>query len=202
MAHSWALAPVLAAALLAAGTAHAARLDFVAEAAGNERGIASGTTLTIDGLDVTFTSSNFPYFDDLSGGKPGGLGVCKTLSQSFQCQPGNDDNITVGESVTLSFAAPQILSEFSFTNADHNNLNGSTRTLLVGLNGVTPAQTRFVDVVGATLGPVQSITFAYGGGAPSQFYLNAVTATPVPLPAAAGLLAGALAGLGALRRRA
>lgn len=55
MAHSWALAPVFAAAPLAAGTAHAARLDFVAEAAGNERGIASGTTLTIDGLDVTFT---------------------------------------------------------------------------------------------------------------------------------------------------
>lgn len=189
------------AAFLAAGSATAATLDFVAEAAGNERGIASGETLVIDGLAVTFTSSHNPYFDDLSGGKPGGLGVCKVLTGSKQCTPGNDDNITSGEWVTLSFASRVDLGGLSFTNADHNGLNASAKTLRIGVDGGALSTTSFASAVSANYLGIGSITFAYGGGDPSQFYVNAATATAVPLPAPLALLGGAVAGLAALRRR-
>ena len=64
------LLAALTAGLLAAPVgASATYLDFVAEAAGNERGVADGTTINFGGLDVTFSSlsagSFYAYFDDL-----------------------------------------------------------------------------------------------------------------------------------------
>jgi hypothetical protein len=195
-------------ALAACGAANAAVLDFVAEAAGNERGVADGTVIVMDGLAVTFSSggpaSDFAFFDDLFEGRPAGLGVCGTLSgpAPADCGPGEIDNINAGESVLLAFATAQNLSNFSFSGDEHFSLNASLNTLLI--NGVSFT---FADVVSLTAAVVAvvtgvtSIEFAYGGANPANFYVNSFTASEVPLPAAAPLLLAGLAGLGFASRR-
>ncbi len=196
----------LAGVLAAGGAGHAAVLDFVAEAAGDERGVADGTVIVMDGLAVTFSAgpagSSFAYFDDLFDGRPAGLGVCETLAgpPPALCANTGDDNIRAGESVKLTFPAPMNLSDFSFSNRDHFSLNASTKTLL--LNGVSFT---FADVVSLTAAVVAvvtgvtSIEFAFGGSDPVEFYVNGFTA--VPLPAAAPLLLAGLAGLSFASRR-
>ncbi len=193
-----------AAVVIAAGTAMSAQsatLDFIAEAAGNERGVVDGTTITFDGLDVEFNSSHFAYFDDLSGGKPAGLGVCKVLTGSDQCSPSNDDNITAGESVTLSFKGLAVdFMATSFFDADHNSLAGSLDTLLIGVNGGPTASFSFADALTTTFSGIKSITFAFGGTDSDQFYVGGATASKVPLPAGLPLLIGGLGILGFARR--
>lgn len=193
----------------AAAPAHAAVLDFVAEAAGNERGVADGAVIVIDGLAVTFSAgpggSAYAYFDDLFNGDPGGLGVCQSLvgAPPAECAESGDDNIRAGESVTLTFPGPMDLSNFSFSDRDHLSLNDSDKTLL--LNGVEFTFADVVDLtaaVAAVVSGVTSIEFAYGGSNAAEYYVNAFTA--VPLPAAAPLLLAGLLGLSfaARRRRA
>lgn len=196
----------LAGVLAAGGVANAAVLDFVAEAAGNERGVADGTVIVMDGLAVTFSAgpggASFAYFDDVFNGDPGGLGVCQSLvgPPPALCANTGDDNIRSGESVKLTFPAPMNLSGFSFSDRDHLSLNASTKTLL--LNG---AAFTFADVVNLTaavvavVSGVASIEFAIGGSDPTQFYVNGFTA--IPLPAAAPLLLAGLAGLSFASRR-
>jgi len=183
----------------AATAAPAATLDFMAEANGNERGVTDGTVLTLDGLDVTFTSSDFAYFD--SG--DAGLGVCKVLTASDQCNPSSDDNVTEGESVTIAFDAAQDLSGFAFRDANHHPL-ASTETLRFGVNGGALSQVTFADMGGLTFKNVLSATFAYddGGGDANQFYVQGVTATAaVPLPATLPMIAAGLGALGLVGRR-
>ena len=185
-------------------------LDFVAEAAGNERGVADGTTLTFDGLDVTFTSSHFAYFDDVSGG-PGGLGVCQTLTNpGAQCDPSNDDNLGAGEDVTLTFGtAIDDLGGFVFHDANHESLESSLGVLTISGNfdgGGFSLTTTFMLLWGASLSDffagldgITDVTFSFED---TQYYISGVTATsPVPLPMTAFLLLGALGGLGYAGRR-
>lgn len=193
-------------AMIAGGVADAAVIDFVAEAAGNERGVADGTVIVFDGLAVSFSAgpggAAFAYFDDLFNGNPGGLGVCQSLAGAPPaiCGETGDDNIRNGESVTLSFAGPVDLSNFSFSDRDHLNLNASTKTLLI--NGV---EFTFADVVNLTaavaavVSGVSGIEFAYGGSNAAEYYVNGFTA--IPLPAAAPLLLAGFAGLGLAARR-
>ena len=179
---------------LAAPAAQAAVIDFVALAAANEGNI-EGNTYSYGALDVTVTSSNFAYLDDLSGGKPGGLGVCQS---DAGCSGSSDDNVGPGEWVTLTFNMLVKLSGFSFNDGNHNSLSSSLETLLIGVPGfgTAPFSFAFVSSPGSVSSPLTAITFSYGGSNPSLFYLAGITATPsqVPLPAGAPLL---LAGLGA-----
>ena len=193
-----------------ATTAPAATLDFVAEAAGNERGVADGTVITFDGLPVTFSAAHtdgaFAYFDDLSGGDPGGLGVCSAgLDSDDQCTDPGDDNVTSGESVTLSFGSMVDFAVTSFNDVGHNSLDtNDTNTLLIGTNGAAGTSLTFADALNTDFFGINSITFAHGGDTPEQFYVGGATATPVPLPAAGLLMLGAFGGIGglaAMRRR-
>ena len=198
----------------AASGVSAATLDFVAAAAKNERGVPSGTVLSLDGMAVALTSSHFPYLDDLSGGKPAGLGVCKKLDRKAQCAPSSDDNVQFGEWVALGFASPVTIGGLEFWDAGHRTLQGSTGLLSIAVNGMSATTMTFGEAVARLFPAVSTITFtalsSKTGG--REFYLGRAIATPmpaahvpapspVPVPAAAGLLALGLGALGALRRR-
>ncbi|MEE4346566.1 MAG: VPLPA-CTERM sorting domain-containing protein [Paracoccaceae bacterium] len=187
---------------LLGGQVSAATLDFVAEANGNERGVASGFVLNnanTGGINVTITSNYNPYFDSGNAG----LGVCKILDSSAQCDPSNDDNVTSGEWVKLTFDSAVTLSGLSFRNANHNLINTSNSTLRIGIDGAMAASTTFASAAGAIFTGITSIQFKYGGNHPDQFYLSAANVAPVPVPASLPLLVGALGvmGFGARRRK-
>ncbi len=205
---------IVAASLGAAIFASAAQaapvnLNFEAEANGNERGVADGYVLNnanTGGIAVTLSAGlqsgpgdAFAYFDSGNAG----LGVCKILTTAAQCNPGNDDNVTSNEFVTLAFDVTMILSDFVFRAANHSLISHtSLDTLLVGVNGGALAETTFGALSNIPLFGVDSLTLAYGGSSPNQFYLSSVKAEAdpnivgqVPLPAGLPLM---LAGLGAL----
>lgn len=199
---------VSTAALLFATTAGAATLDFEDLANGAETGISNGDSLMIDGLNVTFTATgtNGPgqevaaYLDH----DDAGLGVCSNWTATAavndnECNPSSDDNVTSGESVTLTF--DNLIESFtisSFNDSQHNSLAGSTDTLLI--NGI---EYSFTDALGATFSGTDSITFAFDdvSGNGSQFYVGVAEVALVPLPAAGLLLLAGMGGLAAMRRR-
>ncbi len=191
---------IAACAVALTGAANAAtfNLDFVAAAAGNERGV-EGQTLSFGGLGVTLTSSHNAYLDDLSGGKPAGLGVCKVLDGNGQCNPSNDDNITDDEFVTLSFDRKVNLMGFQFYDADHNSLSASNDRLIID-----GTKFSFADATAASFNNVMSITFKHntGGALVDDFYLGSATAmSAVPLPAGMALMLGGLGAFGVASRR-
>ena len=192
------------AAVLMAGSLQAATLDFVAEAAGNERGVEDGTIINFEGHDVEFSATDgFAYFDDLSGGLPAGLGVCGELTDSDQCTPSSDDNITTGETVTLDFFDTYTISGLIFYDASHVSLNTNiVDTLLIAINGGDAMQYTFAEAASAVFYDVASMMFGFDEGeeTANQFYVGGAVAT-VPLPAAGWLLIGGLGGLAAMKRR-
>ncbi len=194
-----------------ATSAGAAVLDFVSYPNINgEKGVTDGTVITFDGLDVTFTSSHFAYFDSSSAGEVAagggaGLGVCKVLTASAQCNPSNDDNLTVGETVTLTFGAAQTLSNLLFNAEGHTALKSELLTLTFGINGGALQSISFAELGASVFDNVTSITFGFDDSQTGdQYYIAGLTAVaPVPLPATAPLLIGALGlmGWGVRRRR-
>jgi len=207
------------AASLASVTAHATVLDFVAEAAGAERGIESGSTITNfqgTGVDVTFTAGSgdwFPYFDDLSNGKPAGLGVCKELKgdiggpgddgASDDCNPSSDDNVSIEEYIELAFGGADFaIRSITFYDADHNVLGvpGNDGMVALSLDGGLAVMMLFSEVIAdakaGLLAAASVINLAY---VDTQFYIGAIS--DVPVPAALPLLLSGLAGLGFASRR-
>lgn len=191
---------------LAATAGSAATFDFAALANGNE-GSVEGTTISNDGISLTFDAggTDLAYFDSINGqGRVAGLGVCGALGINGGCNPSNDDNITAGESVTLLFDRLVNISGLLFRSEGHflvdESLNSrqlvSSETLLI--NGV---EYTFGAAQTATFTGVSSINFAFGGAAGDEFYLSSLTATPVPVPAALPLLLAGLGGLGVMARR-
>jgi|GEM_PF-2132585 len=207
------------AASFASMSAHAIVLDFVAEAAGAERAIDNGSTITNfqgTGVDVTFTAGTenwFPYFDDLSGGKPAGLGVCKTVfgavggpgddGMSDDCDPPSDDNVTVEETITLSFSgAAFAIRDITFYDENHNALGvaGNDGMIAISLDGgmamVMMMSTAISMANAGAFASASEIMFAY---VDSQFYIGAIS--DIPIPGAIPLLLSGLAGLGFASRR-
>ncbi len=207
------LSIALALAVSFAAPAQAALIDFVAEAAGNERGVADGTTLTFNGVNITFSSGgaegDFAYFDDLLGTRPAGLGVCGALlnGPGSECANPGDDNIQSGEAVTLTFDTAMTLSAHSFTDQNHNDLNGNdTNTLLIAINDPDDFQQfTFAEAVNLIVMGVELIRYAYDPSATGlAFYINsfeAVDEFAAPLPAAAPLLLFGMGGLAFAARK-
>ncbi len=196
--------------VLATGAvANAATLDFLADANASERGVASGTVINsiFTGFTNVTLSANdgfSPYFDKGNAG----LGVCKVLTASAQCNPSDDDNVTISEMLTIAFDTAMNLSNMVFTGEGHSSAAGiepltTTETLLFAINGGTLAQYTFADLSAASFTNVLSASFHYDDGASTaeQFYLASADVTPVPLPAALPMLAAAMGGLGFLARR-
>lgn len=219
MKNSFIFAAATMVASLLSAPASAVVLDFVAEAAGAERAIENGSTISNfqgTGVDVTFTSGSgdwYPYFDDLSEGRPAGLGVCKELFGSVggpgddglsdDCNPPEDDNVSVGEFITLTFGGDEFhVRNMSFYDADHFALGvgGNDGMLAIMLNGGPAMVMSFSTAIsmamaGAYVGAT-SITWAY---VDTYFYIAEIS--DVPIPGAIPLLLSGLAGIGFVSRK-
>lgn len=186
--------------------------DFVAEAAGAEKGYATyiksvgGVTLTATAFEGSGAAS-YVYLDDLSGGKPGGMGACTVLTAAFQCTPSDDDNVSDAEQLhwVLSGGDVDTLS-LTFNDKDHNPFAG-TIDIMIGAGPWTTTSVTANVALNLVLGSANTIKFRHMGSAlTNAFYVSGATFeddgnTDVPLPAAAWLLLSGVAGLGVIGRR-
>ncbi|MBT8471888.1 MAG: hypothetical protein KJN99_04735, partial [Marinicaulis sp.] len=180
-----------------------------------ERGVASGTTLTIEGLVMTFFAFDgfSPYFDASGRDGPAGLGVCKVLDARDQCDPGSDDSIdndgAVQEAVVIQFADDQTvnLDGISFSDFAHDPVNPAALVEYFvvydgGLSDTLFVTDTFANVVAAfAAGFDDVVKFGFRrpvGADGLDFYVEALDAEfdPIPVPAALPLLLSGLAGLG------
>ena len=215
--HSLVIAAATALAVMGGVTSAQASVvfDFAAAASGNEGPFDnSAAYTTVGGIKVqAFASNTFgderisrAYLDDVFNERPVGAGVCSAkILANKQCKIASDDNVTSGETLTLSFfdAATMnplavVLDPTFFRDANHfgtfvmgdmidiTDASGLT-TFQLPLNGEFTTQ-----LTGDTF------DFTYYN---TEFYIGSVTVTPVPLPAALPLFLSALAGLALLGRR-
>ena len=162
------------------------------------------------GLTITFTAmkgaNNASAYLDFGNA---GLGVCGNASKAplgnpintvNTCNPSSDDNITVGEFVTLKFSKDVTITNTSYNN-NHDGGLAAGNTILV--NGVTKG-----TVLNSSLGVVNDsyvlgagtgITYGYSN---QQYYLSSITVEAVPEPTTLGLFGLGLAMVGfAIYRR-
>ena len=207
---------------VAASTAvHAATFDFAAVADGDasygaapgEYG-ASSITFTKDGITVTATgvsdndddTSQFAYLDSTwthsGGGGEGGLGVCADLSVD-QCMPSSDDNVTIGETLMLTFSQEVIITGITFRDGAHNPVFGEGAVFGLVVDGDNKADQ---DLTFNYTQSWQGTSFEFSNDNasatdPYRFYMSALTVTAVPVPPAVWLFASGLLGLVAVARR-
>lgn len=189
-------------------------IDFtVLVASIGEQGV-EGRTFNFGGLDVTITSSHDAYLDSAhySPSRPSGLGVCSSgLTPALQCSVASDDHVTTSaETLTLTFShGIDNMTNFMFRGRRHVDLTGSTDALEYGFTDGSGTQTGLMstfadlgtDITGGATSPITSFSLSADQTA---FYLSSLRVeytAPVPLPASVLLLGGAVAGLGAMRRR-
>lgn len=147
-------------------------------------------------------SSPYAYLDR----NQAGAGVCKVLSGT-QCSPSNDDNLTSGEILGVSFAQSLFIESFSFRGEAHPNdpafgVNDMFDLSLDG--GITWMTLNLINAktgsvaINATVKAGTEILFAFNN---QQYYLSAANVSAVPVPASGILLLSALGGLVAIVRR-
>ena len=212
---------LIVAAALAAGLAiapaNAAVIDFANEADTNgERGLDNPGTITIDGVALSIASGIFatgefvfnPYLDESSGGLPGGLGVCRELEAGpgSECADSGDDSIDgeggIDEAVSIRFLDSQMnITGLSFRDGDHNLINDSDGLIVYQITGganstgglVTDTFANLVALAASGLVDVGAIFFGFVN---TDFYVESITVSDVPIPGAIPLLISGLAGLG------
>lgn len=131
-----------------------------------------------------------------------GLGVCsKGLDTdgkgTNQCNPGNDDNVTVNEILNILFDQTVTVdfSQSIFRDGNHGNYTPPNPYIQVSVNG---GAFGVMDVSSVMSG--YSFDFLTEDDN-QQFYIDALTVSKVPEPSIIALFAAGLFGIGFARRR-
>lgn len=191
-----------------------ATFDFVALAAGTpgdkgallEDGVEN--VFTDNGISVTLTATGGnPYLDDLSGGKPGGLGVCTVWDANRQCTPGSDDNTSGDEIITLTFSGVGVsfdLLGVMFNDAGHTQDFSKEAG---GFDSGSGFGDFFPDLQGSDIVGTKGVSFSFQApngwsNGTEQLYISKISVSAlgpggeeVPEPGTIGLM---LIGLGML----
>jgi hypothetical protein len=228
---------VCAGLLLSSAQAGAATLNFTIPSSGftvedfsTVAGTSTGTAVTggniiseagfedilldIDGIDldvyITDQLDGNPYFDGESGGKPAGLGSCRILSSSAQCNPSSDDNLTIAENESLRMdyqnnqgeSVLVIFGNFIFRDDDHNLINGSVQVSHDGGSSLLSVTNGISDF--SSIDASSFLLFndkAEESIATTNYYISSAEMSVVPIPAAVWLFASALGALSWTKRR-
>jgi len=161
--------------------------------------IDGSLTLTATATDVDSGSEIYNAYLD-SGNA--GLGVCKVLDGN-QCSPSSDDNVTEGEVLKLDFNQKITIDDIFFRDGGHGTNFGSS-TVDISVDGGAYASYFLANFVVTGL-TGSSFYFANNNtdtGNTTDFYIDSLTVSAVPIPAAVFLFAPALLGFMGFRRRA
>ena len=171
-------------------------------------GFAANPLLQVIGTGQWTGGTAYAYLDGPSSGRQAGLGVCKTLTNpGKQCTPSNDDNVTTGETLTLTFNDMVTLVDIMFRGENHFDVGApapgelqANETLFI--NGMASTFGTAVATL-AGIGASDVFTFTFGGQMPEQFYVNVIDArrVQVPEPATLGILGAGIALFGFVGRR-
>ena len=192
--------------------------DFIAIVAANGEGpfdndpIGPPGYATQGGITIQATALGFSgaqaYLDGVSSGRPAGLGACHgfTGDDPPQCTPSSEDNVTDGETLTLSFFSDTalanpltvVLDPTFFRDANHFDTFVLGNMITITDASGTGTFQLPLDGEFTTALTGNTFDFTYYN---TEFYIGGVTVTAVPLPAALPLFLSALAGLALLGRR-
>ena len=195
-------------------TANAATFDFVAEAdkpydagVAGEQGFAT-YKLEAGGIKLEATGkfgsqAAFAYLDKGNAG----LGVCKILSgPTNQCNPSNDDNVTLGETLILTFDQMVSLDEVTFRDGGHHQTFDPKALFELTIDGILYGGTGQA-LVPTFYGPLVGKVFEFANFNADadtdndyQFYISTVNVSAVPIPAAIWLFGSAMLGFVGIRR--
>ena len=193
-------------------TVNAATFDFVAEAdkpydagVAGEQGFAT-YKLEAGGIKLEATGkfgsqAAFAYLDKGNAG----LGVCKILSGSTnQCNPSNDDNVTLDETLILTFDQIVSLDEVTFRDGGHHQTFAKDALFELTIDGIFQGAS---PLTATFLGPLVGKVFEFANFNPMantdndyQFYISTVNVSAVPIPAAIWLFGSAMLGFVGIRR--
>lgn len=199
--------------------------DTLGEGAYND---VVGGSWTVDGITLVSvdaythdgaTNASFTlvedgaYLDESTGRKPGGLGACTggyTADDPRQCSVGDDDNVgpsgglsietDLYEALVLTFDRDVKITDILLRNDDHVILTSGS--ILYGTDGAAGPEDVAEWMIGITAdtGFSTSWVFASASGF-EDFYIDTMSVSAVPVPAAGFLLLGGLGGLAAMKRR-
>lgn len=166
-------------------------VDFIggeigADGVMGERAENDGTLLAYGGIYIQFSAEStggdgYAYFDAGNAG----LGVCTTISGT-QCDPSSDDNLTDGETLSISFFADEFgqnaldvtIESLIFRDANHNLITDEAASFLFGVDGGGMVSTSMLAFGGSDEGNL----FTFGYDRP-QYYISGMMVSGIPEPA-------------------
>ncbi|MBC8414520.1 MAG: PEP-CTERM sorting domain-containing protein [Nitrospira sp.] len=165
-----------------------------------------GITVSASGTNIDGTIDYYAYLDSTSGGRLGGLGVCKSLvsSTNDDCAPSSDDNLTAAERLNLTFDRQVTITQMLFRDGNHYaSFNYSDNNFELSVDGGTYGVYGLVHQFNTALtGTTFDFIVSRGGSDNGEMYIQAMTAVaPVPEPSTLILLGSGLAGFAVYRRR-
>ena len=176
-------------------------VDFVggqigADGVMGERAEDDGTLLQYGSVYIKFSATStdgegYAYFDKGNAG----LGVCGNTNLTSQCVPSSDDNLTLGETLSISFFSDALgknalnttIDSLTFRDANHKTvLITDSSNFLFGVDNA-------LDINGVPLGMTSTSMLGFGPSAEGQqfnfgfgnteYYISGMMVSGIPEPA-------------------